>query len=372
MEKAHDHQQPVYMCFVDFRKAFDSVSHEKLWFLMLEMGYPSHLVQILASLYKRQRAKVKVAGTLSRDFAVNKGVRQGCVLSPYLFNIMAEMVMRKVIEDFDGGFLIGGRRVSNLRYADDIVLLASSEAELQLLLDKLDNVSQEFGLLINVDKTKVMAMRGNSCTVTIQGTTLEQVSSFTYLGSVITEDGKCEKDIRTRLGKAAGVSVSLLKVWKSHDITVRTKVRLLRSLVWPVATYACESWTLKKGDEARIRAFEMKCLRKILRVSWTQKRTNEWVMEKAETERNLLESVVARKLRFFGHIVRKTADCLEKEIMEGSLPGKRARGRPRTAWQDNIKAWTGMTLEEALRATENREHWRMVVRDAAKPRIEDG
>ena len=75
---------------------------------------------------------------------------------------------------------------------------------------------------------------------------------------------------------------------------------------------------------------------------------------------------------FFGHIVRKTADCLEKEIMEGSLPGKRARRRPRTAWQDNIKAWTGMTLEEALRATENREHWRMVVRDAAKPRIEDG
>ena len=95
-------------------------------------------------------------------------------------------------------------------------------------------------------------------------------------------------------------------------------------------------------------------------------------MEKVETERNLLESVVARKLQFFGHIVGKTADCLEKEIMEGSLPGKRARGRPRTAWQDNIKTWTGMTLEEALRATENCEHWRMVVRNAAKPRIEDG
>jgi len=91
-----------------------------------------------------------------------------------------------------------------------------------------------------------------------------------------------------------------------------------------------------------------------------------------ETERNLLESVAARKLRFFGHIVRKTADCLEKKIVEGSLPGKRAQGRPRTAWQDNIKAWTGMTLEEAVRATENREHWRMVVRDAAKPRIEYG
>jgi len=191
MEKAHEHQQPVFMCFVDFRKAFDSVSHEKLWFLMLEMGYPPHLVQILASLYKRQRAKVKVAGTLSRDFAVNKGVRQGCVLSPYLFNIMAEMVMRKV----DGGFLIGGRQVSNLQYADDIVLLASSEAELQLLLDKLDNVSQEFGLLINVDKTKVLAMRDNSCTVTIQGTTLEQVSSFPYLGSVITEDGNVKKTL---------------------------------------------------------------------------------------------------------------------------------------------------------------------------------
>ena len=109
------------MCFVDFKKAFDSISHEKLWVTMMDMGYPIHLIDLLAKLYKKQLAKVKVAGTLSEWFRVKKGFRQGCVLSPYLFNIL---------EGFQGGLQIGRRMITNLRYADDIILLATSEAEL--------------------------------------------------------------------------------------------------------------------------------------------------------------------------------------------------------------------------------------------------
>ena len=100
MHKACEHQQPPYMCFVDFKTAFDSISHDKLWVTMMDMGYPIHL---LAKLYKKQLAKVKVAGTLSEWFRVKKGVRQGCVLSPYLFNILAEMVMRETLDGFQGG-----------------------------------------------------------------------------------------------------------------------------------------------------------------------------------------------------------------------------------------------------------------------------
>jgi len=87
LEKAHEHQQPIFMCFVDFKKAFDSVSHDKLWLAMLDMGYPAHLVDLLTNLYKSQRARMKVAGTLSGWLKVKKGVRQGCVLSSYLFNV---------------------------------------------------------------------------------------------------------------------------------------------------------------------------------------------------------------------------------------------------------------------------------------------
>lgn len=144
MQKAREHQQPLYMCFVDFKKAFDWVSHDKLWMVMMDMGYPLHLIDLLVKLYRKQRARVKVAGTLSAWFRVRRGVRQGCVLSPYLFNILAEMVMRETLEGFNGGIQIGGRRVTNLRYADDIILLASTVMELQELVDRLDEVSSKY------------------------------------------------------------------------------------------------------------------------------------------------------------------------------------------------------------------------------------
>ena len=102
MLKAREHQQPLYMCFVDFKKAFDSISHDRLWVTMMDMGYPLHLIDVLAKLYRKQLTKVNVAGTLSEWFRVKKGVRQGCVLSSYLFNILADMVMRKTLDGLEG------------------------------------------------------------------------------------------------------------------------------------------------------------------------------------------------------------------------------------------------------------------------------
>ena len=303
---------------------------------------------------------------------MRKGVRQGCVLSPYLFNIVAEMAMREALEGYNGGIAIGGRMISNLRYADDIVLLAGTIEELQDLVTRLEKASEQFGLIINVDKTKVMATEGTPCQVFVNGCQIEQVSSFQYLGSVITDDSGCSEEIRSRLCKAGGVCSSLRKIWRSHNVNIPTKIRLWKALVWPVATYGCESWTLKKSDEDRVRAFEMKGLRRILRVSWTERKTNEWVLEKACASRELLESVKRRKMSYFGHIMRKADPCLEKDVIEGTTPGRRRKGRPRTAWIDNVKVWSGMTLEQALRSTADRDFWRRTVNDAANPRIEDG
>jgi len=123
--------------------------------------------------------------------------------------------------------------------------------------------------------------------------------------------------------------------------------RLMTALVWPVATYGCESWTLRKNKETRLDAFGMKGLRKIRRVSWTAKKTNEWLLNKAGVKRELLDAVKARKLAYYGYTMRKQGSCLEKEIMQGTIPSTRKRGRPHTAWMDNIKTWTGLFVEES-------------------------
>jgi len=135
---------------------------------------------------------VKVAGILSKWFCVKKGVRQGRVLSLYLVlvNILAEMVMREALVRFQGGLQIGGQMVTNLRYDDDIILLATLEAELHDLVDRLDRASREYSLLIYVNKTKVMASDSIACRILIHNELLEQVDTFLYLGSLITEDGE--------------------------------------------------------------------------------------------------------------------------------------------------------------------------------------
>src|SRR6218665_984687 len=108
MQKANEHQQSLFMCFVDFKKAFDSIPHETLWVTMIEMGFPGHIINILTKLYCKQKARVKVAGTMSTEFRIRRGVRQGCVLSPTLLNFIAEMVMRETLEGYEGGVQMGG------------------------------------------------------------------------------------------------------------------------------------------------------------------------------------------------------------------------------------------------------------------------
>jgi len=128
----------------------------------------------------------------------------------------------------------------------------------------------------------------------------------------------------------------------------------------------------RKNEETRLDAFEMKRLRKILLVSWTAKKTNEWVLNKAGIKRELLDTVKARKLSYYGHTMRKQGSCLEKEIMQGTMPGARRRGRPRTAWMENINTWTGLPVEESVRMTEDRDKWRKYVHGVANRRIKDG
>jgi len=189
----------------------------------------------------------------------------------------------------------GERMVTNLRYADDIILSATSEAELQELVDCLDRVNRKYSLLINVDKTKVMASNGIACRILIQNELLEHVDTFPYLGSLITEDGECTTEFSTRLSRGQAIGASLQKKMEKSQQTNFNKDTTNKSAsVACIATYGCESWTLRKNEETHLDSFEMKGLRRTMWVSWTAKITNEWVLNKAGGKRELLDTVKAR------------------------------------------------------------------------------
>ena len=158
MEKAREFQKNIYFCFLDYAKAFDYVDHNKLWKILKEMGIPDHLTCLLRNLYAGQEATVRTGHGTTNWFQTGKGVRQGCILSPGLFNLYAEYIMRNAgLGEAQAGINITGRNINNLRYADDTTLTAESEEELKSLLMKVKEESEKVGLKLNIQKTNIMA-----------------------------------------------------------------------------------------------------------------------------------------------------------------------------------------------------------------------
>ncbi|XP_012553302.2 LINE-1 reverse transcriptase homolog [Bombyx mori] len=201
IEKSREFNKPTYLCFVDFSKAFDSVKWPKLWETVLAMGTPKHLVHLLRRLYEEGTASVRIDDILSRHFHPNAGVRQGCIISPLLFNIYTELIMRIALENWSDGMTIGGRKISNLRYADDITLVASGVSQMEELLGRVERVSLDFGLKINRNKTSVMIVdraNNNSPEVT-KIANCDVVQSYIYLGALISNTGGCVDEIKRRM-----------------------------------------------------------------------------------------------------------------------------------------------------------------------------
>ena len=359
MEKARESSVPLYMAFIDYKKAFDSVKQKTLWKILKDMGLCVTTVYSLKQLYEQQRAAVRVEGDISDWFSISKGVRQGCLVSPLSFNCYSEHVMRESADEASWiGITIGGRTINNLRYADDIVLIATSASDLQQLIDKVATVSHSYGLEVSTRKTKILLTDDVAANHTFwcNGEVLDQVDSFRYLGALITSTGDCSTEIRSRLGKARTMLTSLNSLWKDRALNSDTKGRLLRALVWPAATYGCETWTVKAADKKRIASFEMTAYRRMLRISWTEHRTNQSILEQLNTTPRLLEEIQRRKLQYFGHVAR--ADSLCTTVLHGRIAGTRKRGRPRRRWTDDIKDWTGSSLAECVRAAQDRTCWR--------------
>ena len=249
VEKAREFQKNIYFCFIDYTKVFDCMDHNKLWKILEEMGIPDHVTCLLRNLYAGQEGTIRTVHGTMDWFQIGKGVCQFCILSPYLFNLYAEYIMRNAsLDEAEAGIKISRRNINNLRYADDTTLMAESEEELKNLLMKVKEESEKAGLKLNIQKTKIMAS-GPITSWHIDGETVETVTDFNFLGSKITVDGDCSHEIKRHLLLGRKAMTNLDSILKSRDITLPTKVHLVKyffsSHVWMWELDYKESWVLK-------------------------------------------------------------------------------------------------------------------------------
>ena len=362
IERAVEKQKDLYMCFIDFEKAFDTVRHEMLMERLRQIGVDAADLRVITNLYWGQRALVRIGDDRSGWTEIQRGVRQGCVLSPDLFSLYSQAVMDELV-DMEG-IRIGGININNIRYADDTVLIADTEEKLQRLVDSLNEGCERYGLKINIGKTEVMGLTKRPeqlpVSISLRGDTLNQVSSFKYLGSLVSEDGKCDPDIRVRIGMAKTAFGQLRKILTSLAINIRTRVRVLKAYVWSVLLFGCEAWTISKEMRKRLQAAEMWFYRRMLRVPWTARRTNQEILQRAGVSREVMTIIRKRQLGFLGHILR--GNGREKDCLLGMVEGRRARGRQRTKFMDGIKEIIGCErMDGVLRLAEDRSAWRSIV-----------
>ena len=214
------------------------------------------------------------------------------------------------LDEEQAGIKIAEGNINNLRYADDNTLIVESKEELKGLLMKVKEESEKVGLKLNTQKTKIMA----SSPITawqIDGETIETETDFILGGSKITADGDCIHEIKRRLLLGRKVMTDLVRILKSRDITLQTKVGLVKAMVFPVVVYECESWTVKKAECQRIDAFELWCWRRLLRVPWTTRRSNQSILKKISPEYSLEGLLLKLKLQYFSHLKQRT-DSLGK------------------------------------------------------------
>lgn len=395
VEERLKYQQPTSIVFIDFAAAFDSVHRESLWQTMASNQVPAPIINIIRNLYDGSSSRVRAYGQLSEPFLVNSGVRQGCVLSPTLFNFVVDWILNTALIDHPG-VLVGRAtlpadeegevtfnedlNITDLDFADDIALLASTPEEAEAALNRVYEEAVKLGLVISTAKTKVLHVGvENPTDLDLQGGSIASVEKFSYLGSSISNNGKAGDEVMARIGKATGAFRALSRpLWSRPEISLATKLRIYRASVTTILMYGCETWPLLAHDIGKLEAFDQRCRRHILHISWEDRVTNTEVYRRTRGT-PIGQLIRQTRLRWLGHVARMPPVRLPARALaaEGKhIPGwQRRGGGQQTTWRDLIdkelrplrppghkNRATNIVMAIHSQAT-NRQCWKGVIRD---------
>jgi hypothetical protein len=328
-------------------------------------GVPEKLTSIIRNSYEGMTCRVIHGGKLTENFEVRTGVRQGCLLSPFLFLLAIDWVMKTSTAQRRNGIQWTlWTQLDDLDFADDLALLSHSQQQMQEKTNEVAVTSRQLGLNIHRGKSKVLKANATSTApVTLEGEALEEVDSFTYLGSIIDRQGGTEADVRARIGKARAAFLQLRNIWSSRELSFRTKVRLFNTNVKAVLLYGAETWRTTVTTLKRIQTFINGCLRRILRIRWPDIISNKELWQRTN-QVPVEEEILRRRWRWIGHTLRKPASSITRQALTWNPQGKRSRGRPRNTWRrdlaDDMKRM-GQTWKQLERRAQNREDWRTLV-----------
>ena len=271
----------MVLACVDLKKVYDRVGREKLWNVLKEYGVTGRLLRAIRSLYNKSEACVRVKDELSGWFPITQGVRQGYVMSPWLF------IVREGMENFVGGVKMSTTKVSMVLFADDVMLLAERKEDMETNLRESKKAMSNWGMKIHWGKTEVMVLVGKekNAKVCVDEKKIEQLQNMKYLGTILSADGTCEEEIEHRVGAAARVIGAMRKeVLERRELKKATKMRVYNAMVIPTMLYGSETWTVMKRHESRLGATEMAYLRRVVGVTRSDRVRNADVRETVNQE----------------------------------------------------------------------------------------
>ncbi|TKR73976.1 hypothetical protein L596_021211 [Steinernema carpocapsae] len=331
LQKAREYRFSIFMAFIDYEKAFDSVECVAIWNAAQRQGVHPKLVKLLQKIYEEASSRIQV-GRAQVPIEVQRGVRQGDTISPKLFNAALEETFKELSWE-DRGLNINGRRLSNLRFADNIVLIAESEEELQQLVAEQQEASRRSGLKINREKTKTMA--AEEAHILLDGEPIEQVPSFIYLGQAIQTRRDPSKEIGRRISSGWNVFRKYGPFLSSASVQMRLKRRLFNQCILPAMLYGCETWATTKEARKKLAVAQRRMERRMAGVRLIDKRSNAWLRGVTKLK-DVTETANRRKWSFAWKMTNANVEKWHTRIEAWRSPTTRPQGRPATRWIDDF------------------------------------